>query len=85
MRRQFLNRNPLCAECERQGFTVAAQEMDHIVPVRRAPHRIFDPDNLQGLCRTCHETKTALENEGPFGEHRRAFDALMDRIVHRDR
>ena len=62
MRRAYLNENPLCAECQRQGFTVGADELDHIVPVAQAPDRFWDRENLQGLCRACHEEKTKMEN-----------------------
>ena len=62
MRRAYLNENPLCAECHRQGFTVGADELDHIVPVAQAPDRFWDRANLQGLCRACHEEKTKMEN-----------------------
>lgn len=36
-------------------------EVDHIEPVRDAPDRAFDPDNLQTLCGPCHGRKTRLE------------------------
>lgn len=36
-------------------------EVDHIQPVRRAPERAFDLDNLQVLCGACHGAKTRQE------------------------
>jgi 5-methylcytosine-specific restriction protein A len=36
-------------------------EVDHIVPVRFAPERAFDPSNLQALCGPCHAKKTRIE------------------------
>lgn len=36
-------------------------EVDHIKPVRDAPERAFDLDNLQTLCGSCHTKKTRIE------------------------
>lgn len=36
-------------------------EVDHVLPVRDAPERAFDPDNLQTLCGRCHTKKTRIE------------------------
>ena len=30
MRREFMQDAPLCAKCQRDGFTVGAQELDHM-------------------------------------------------------
>lgn len=64
-RAAFLSVNPLCAHCERDGLVIAADEVDHITPLKDNPtvEAFWDPDNWQGLCRPCHELKTARENE----------------------
>ena len=62
MRRVFLSAHPLCRPCAANGFTVAATEIDHIVPVKHAPDRFLDASNWQPICRPCHEVKTATEN-----------------------
>lgn len=36
-------------------------EVDHIVPIREAPERAFDLDNLQTLCPVHHGRKTRIE------------------------
>ncbi|WP_374211822.1 HNH endonuclease [Erythrobacter fulvus] len=36
-------------------------EVDHIAPVRDAPERSFDLENLQTLCGPCHGAKTRKE------------------------
>ena len=63
-RRTFLARNPLCAQHRRKGQTVLAEELDHIVPVHKAPERFWDRTNWQPLCKPCHDAKTTLER-GP--------------------
>ena len=62
LRRAYLDRNPLCARCQSEGRTVAAEEIDHVVPVEVAPDLFWDQTNWAGLCRACHERKTAGEN-----------------------
>ena len=61
-RRRFLAQNPLCAQCRADGITVAATELDHIKPAHTHPDLFWDRTNWQGLCRACHEAKTAAEN-----------------------
>ena len=62
LRRRFLAGAPLCVECKKKGIVRAAEEMDHITPAAEAPHLFWNEDNWQGLCRPCHERKTASEN-----------------------
>lgn len=57
----YLKRNPLCRHCKQRGEVRSATEVDHIEPLRDAPHRKYDEENLQGLCKTCHSIKTAAE------------------------
>lgn len=55
-----LAREPLCRECRRAGYTVGAEEVDHVEPIHRGG-AVFDLDNVQPLCRRCHARKTARE------------------------
>lgn len=58
-RRRFLQRNPLCVECERKGFIRAATVPDHIVALVNGGE---DTEaNLQALCEDCHRDKTARD------------------------
>ena len=66
MRRVFLSENPLCRPCAANGFTVAAAEIDHIVPVKHAPDRFWDASNWQPICRPCHARKTTTETRRRF-------------------
>ncbi|WP_269448179.1 HNH endonuclease [Lentibacillus sp. JNUCC-1] len=54
----FLRRNPLCVHCTDSGMTVPATEVDHIVPHRGDRDLFWDPNNHQGLCKSCHSKKT---------------------------
>ncbi len=72
LRRLVLSEEPLCRECQKRGRVTLAVEVDHIVPIRKAPERRLDQTNLQGLCKPCHSRKTAREDGGfnGFGKHR---------------
>jgi len=49
LRAQHLAAHPGCVRCGAKATVV-----DHITPVRIAPHRRLDPANLQSLCTTHH-------------------------------
>jgi len=59
-RDSYLAQHPLCEQCEREGRTTVANDVDHVVPIRRGGARL-DEANLQSLCRSCHVRKTAME------------------------
>ena len=63
LRTQVLNRDPICKICNRYPSTVA----DHIKPHRGIWQLFADLDgNLEGVCKPCHDRKTASE-DGGFG------------------
>lgn len=57
--RVFARQRGICAACGSMHNPVPARELDHIVPL--AQGGTHDDRNLQGLCRSCHQTKTARE------------------------
>lgn len=60
-----LAKQPLCVFCQRKGKTVAATVVDHIRPHRGDINLFSDPDNLQSLCKACHDgEKQAIEKTG---------------------
>jgi 5-methylcytosine-specific restriction endonuclease McrA len=59
IRKAHFLKHPLCAECERQGRTALATDLDHITPLWAGGHET--DVNRQGLCATCHKAKTADE------------------------
>jgi 5-methylcytosine-specific restriction protein A len=60
-RAAYLARHPLCVPCESAGRLVAATVVDHVVPHRGDDRLFWDEDNWQGLCKRCHDGKTARE------------------------
>ena len=88
-RRRFLNDNPLCAVCLRDGMVEGATELDHIIPVADGAYDFWDTENWQPICRKCHLSKTAEENARiPDAQRRRnaAFEEarLLRKMRNRD-
>lgn len=48
-RAEWLSAYPSCRRCGQPGTLV-----DHIIPIRTAPHRRLDRTNFQTLCTGCH-------------------------------
>jgi 5-methylcytosine-specific restriction protein A len=61
MRMWQLSHAPLCEECKKQGWAVAATDVDHIRPHRGDRALFFDPNGLQSLCKKSHHRKTMQE------------------------
>jgi len=56
--REQLRREPLCAECLKAERVQRAEIADHIQPIRNDGTRL-DRENMQSLCRACHNRKHA--------------------------
>lgn len=64
-RMQALNRDHwLCQECLRQGRVRTAKEVHHLKPLELYPELGLELDNLESLCRECHE---ATKDKSGFG------------------
>lgn len=55
-------------------------EVDHVVPLV-AGGAVYDPDNLQALCRDCHIAKTAAENRRPTLPEVDAWNRLVTNLL----
>lgn len=54
-----LRRQPCCEECERNGHTTPATDVDHRIPHRGDWDKFIDESNIRSLCAACHGRKTA--------------------------
>lgn len=62
LRAQVVAHHPVCSM---QGCgSTERLNVDHIVPVRTAPHRRLDPTNLRVLCQSCHSAHTGRTAHG---------------------
>ena len=60
LRKRILARDKyLCQQCKRNGRITAGNQCDHIKP--KAQGGTDDEQNLETLCRPCHEAKTISE------------------------
>jgi len=57
LRMSVLMDEPLCRKCKIKAATV----VDHIRPVRQGGD-FWNPENLQPLCKWCHNSKSGKEN-----------------------
>lgn len=63
-RKIFLSQHPLCVYCERQGKVTAATVVDHIKPHKGDQELFWDTNNWQPLCKQCHDSIKAREENG---------------------
>ena len=62
LRREVLERDKaLCQLCSEQGKVMPAVAVDHITP--KAEGGTDDPENLQAICKPCHQAKTEEESK----------------------
>lgn len=65
LRAKQLSNQPTCVRCHELGRTTQATVADHIVRHSGNEDLFYDPDNLQSLCTTCHNSyKRRLEVSG---------------------
>ena len=57
-RKRYLQRHPLCVECQREEKLVPATVVDHIIPHRGDEALFWDVNNWQAMCKACHDRKT---------------------------
>ena len=57
----ILNDNPLCVKCLEKDILTPAIDVDHIKPLATNGELCLDSDNLQPLCKRCHNLKTKDE------------------------
>ena len=69
VRAAFLREHPLCGLCSARGGLIPARVVDHVVPVKDGGARYL-ASNLQALCVSCHNRKTARESAGRRGPPR---------------
>jgi 5-methylcytosine-specific restriction protein A len=75
LRRIVLAEEPICGECQAEGFIVPSTEVDHIIPIAQLPELRLVRSNLQGLCKAHHSAKTIAELRG------RALSAYQRRVA----
>lgn len=60
----YLSSHPLCVECIKRGRVTPSAVVDHIEPHKGDLVKFWDVNNLQSMCKRCHDRKTASEDGG---------------------
>tara|TARA_R100000655_G_scaffold40612_4_gene76414 strand:+ start:4073 stop:4414 length:342 start_codon:yes stop_codon:yes gene_type:complete len=63
VRQIVLHKQPICVMCEANGRYTTANTIDHIQPINKGGD-VFALNNLQALCSSCHNSKSAKDREG---------------------
>jgi 5-methylcytosine-specific restriction protein A len=58
LKKLYLKKKPLCAQCLAEGRVTPAEVVDHIVPHRGDYSLFWDQNNWQGLCTYHHSRKS---------------------------
>ena len=64
LRLNQLSKAPLCSYCAAIGIIEAATIADHIKPHKGANDLFFNADNLQSLCKYCHDSHKQRQEKG---------------------
>jgi len=75
MRIYILYRDKTCRKCSTEERPVMAEEVDHIIDIADRPDLRLDPNNLQGLCKSCHSKKSF--NEHTKGKWEKTINATI--------
>lgn len=62
-RKEFIIDNPMCKVCSDHGIVKLGNDVDHIKPHMGDESLFFSVENLQTLCKACHNRKTNLETK----------------------
>lgn len=65
--RMCLAEEPYCRYCARVGRVTLAQISDHIIPIRIRPDLRLVRENVQSLCKLCHDSVKAREEIERYG------------------
>ena len=55
LRPHQLAKEPTCCRCRAAGKIVAATVVNHVVPHKGDMRLFSDPDNLESVCKPCHD------------------------------
>ena len=68
-RNNFINKNPTCVLCKKDGFVRLSDHAHHIKPLIRRFDLKLDQKNLAALCSKCHSRVEAMERLGEATEY----------------
>lgn len=81
-RNAHIKKFPLCTHCLARGIGEPGVIVDHIIEIEDNPSLKLTTSNLQTLCQSCHNKKTAAEARKREGVILRASDVMNWVITH---
>lgn len=69
-RKVILSKEPFCRMCRERGVLTIATDVDHIIPLKVDQSLALAEDNLQPLCKACHNAKTKEDEKKYFLEEK---------------
>lgn len=63
LRARHIKKQPLCQHCLRRHSVKEADVVDHIIELEDNYELRLDPRNLQSLCHSCHNQKSAEQRK----------------------
>lgn len=82
VRLQVLERDSyLCQQCKRAGRITPAKTVDHIEPLRANWSRRLDPNNLETICRQCHNAKHTERTQTRAKKRQRQDISRRDDVI----
>ena len=64
LRQSQLSILPYCEYCQAMGSLKPAEVVDHITPHKGDEELFFNADNLQSLCKSCHDMHKQRQESG---------------------
>ena len=77
MSKAFRLKHPLCVYCLQIGKTTPAEVVDHIQRHNGDLKLFNDPNNLQALCKACHDSVKAKEEARGYLKMKLLINALL--------
>jgi len=59
IQKHFLSKNSLCVDCLKEGRTVSATEVHHVLKAKDNRQDFYDSSQWLALCKSCHSKRTA--------------------------
>lgn len=76
LRKQYAESQPLCEHCLKFDIVTPLAVVDHVKEIQHGGEP-YDINNLQSLCHSCHNQKTAKERR-KFEKRKKGFASMGD-------
>lgn len=68
VRNSYIEVHPYCERCKKKNLLVPAEIVHHKIYInnnnKNDPNQLFNPENLESLCRACHAAEHSEDETG---------------------